>query len=115
MTFVREEAVRLRTLTRSRQIPPPVPSAARRRRLQYVTLEQVYKQLVDLFPFAFTSFLEELIGVFLTPYLCIWHIPASCGSMLAFLKANSAAHKDIGVVCSQAKFNFVEHGNPKCG
>jgi hypothetical protein len=35
--------------------------------------------------------------------------------MLAFLKANSAAHKDIGVVCSQAKFNFVEHGNPKCG
>jgi hypothetical protein len=74
----------------------------------------VYKQLVDLFPYAFTSFIEELMGVFLTPYLCLWHIPDSCDRMLQFLKSNSQSYKDIGVVCSQAKFNFVEHGNPKC-
>jgi hypothetical protein len=74
---------------------------------------QVYKQLVDMFPYAFTSFVEELMGVFLTPYLCLRHIPASCDRMLIFLKNNSQNYKDIGVVCSQAKFNFVEHGNPK--
>ncbi len=34
--------------------------------------------------------------------------------MLIFLKKNSQSYKDIGVVCSQAKFNFTEHGNPKC-
>lgn len=79
-----------------------------------MTPQQVYKQLVDLFPFAFTSFIEELIGVFLTPYLCLWHIPDSCHSMLKFLENNSKNYKDIGVVCSQAKFDFVEHGNPKC-
>jgi hypothetical protein len=75
----------------------------------------VYKQLVDLFPYALTCFFEELMGVFLTPYLCLRHIPDSCDRMLIFLKKNSQSYKDIGVVCSQAKFNFIEHGNPKCG
>ena len=47
-------------------------------------------------------------------YLCLRYIPDSCDRMLIFLKRNSQSHKDIGVVCSQAKFNFTEHGNPKC-
>jgi hypothetical protein len=34
-----------------------------------VTRAQVYKQLVDLFPYALTCFIEELLGVFLTPYV----------------------------------------------
>ena len=79
-----------------------------------MTRAQVYKQLVDLFPYALTCFFDELMGVFLTPYLCLRHIPDSCDRMLIFLKKNSQSYKDIGVVCSQAKFNFIEHGNPKC-
>uniref|UniRef100_M4B1N5 Autophagy-related protein 9 n=1 Tax=Hyaloperonospora arabidopsidis (strain Emoy2) TaxID=559515 RepID=M4B1N5_HYAAE len=64
-----------------------------------------------LFPFKAVLFAEEVVSVFLAPYILCVSLPRLAREILLFLRSHSIVHPSTRAVCRFAEFDFKEYGN----
>ena len=69
----------------------------------------------DLFPLKATMFFEELVGIFLCPFVLWFPLSDSAGEIVEFVRNSTARVPGIGDVCSLSVFDFSKHGNKRYG
>ena len=69
----------------------------------------------ELFPLKATTFFEELIGIFLCPFVLWFPLSDSAGDIVEFVRNSTARVSGIGDVCSLSVFDFSKHGNKRYG
>jgi len=77
---------------------------------------EVKKQFADeLFPLKATTFFEELMGIFLCPFVLWFPLSDSAGDVVEFVRNSTTRVAGIGDVCSLSVFDFTKHGNKRYG
>lgn len=69
----------------------------------------------QMFKFKSAIFLEELLSVFLAPFLLWGPLSDSAPDIIQFVRQFSENKPGIGCVCSLSTFDFQKHGNAKYG
>ena len=69
----------------------------------------------ELFPLKATTFFDELIGIFLCPFVLWYPLSDSAGDIIEFVRNSTSRVVGIGDVCSLSVFDFSKHGNKRYG
>ena len=73
------------------------------------------REFSELFQFKSAAFLEELVSVFVTPFLLWGPVSARAPEMVQFTRQFTTHVGGVGATCSLAAFDFAKHGNGKYG
>lgn len=76
---------------------------------------EIYNIFKNLFNFKILIFVNEILGIIITPFILIFYFPHLSSDIVNFIRENTVDIKNIGYVCSFAEFNFERNGNPKYG
>ena len=83
-----------------------------RTRLHSQHVRQAFGQF---FEYKIISFLREMLGMLLVPYLLWYRLPACAEGIVDFVRDFSVHVDGLGHVCSFAVFDFQRHGNAHFG
>mmetsp|Transcript_28753 Transcript_28753/g.66354 ORF Transcript_28753/g.66354 Transcript_28753/m.66354 type:complete len:759 (-) Transcript_28753:221-2497(-) len=76
---------------------------------------EVYNEFAELFPYKVTLFVQEVLGVFVTPFVLWFYIAPNSEKILEFLQSCTVKKDAVGSICTFADFRFERHGNPRFG
>lgn len=77
--------------------------------------DSVKMEFETLFQYTGMILLEEMVSIFLTPYLLIFVVPKHVEDILNFISDFTIHDEGAGHVCSFSVFNFESHGNSRYG
>ncbi|KAI4318008.1 hypothetical protein L6164_025821 [Bauhinia variegata] len=77
--------------------------------------EMVRLEFETLFQYTGIMLLEEMVSIFLTPYLLLFVVPKRVDDILQFIADFTVNVEGVGHVCSLSIFDFQEHGNSNYG
>ncbi|KAG9446418.1 hypothetical protein H6P81_012546 [Aristolochia fimbriata] len=77
--------------------------------------DMVRKEFETLFQYTVMLFLEEIVSIFVTPYLLIFVVPKRVNDILQFISDFTISVEGVGDVCSLSVFDFQCHGNSNYG
>ncbi|CAH9102780.1 unnamed protein product [Cuscuta epithymum] len=75
----------------------------------------VRSEFETLFQYTGMMLLEEMVSIFLTPYLLLFVVPKRVDDVLQFITDFTVDVEGVGNVCSFSVFDFRNHGNSKYG
>ena len=78
-------------------------------------LKTTEREFSELFQFKSAAFLEELVSVFVTPFLLWGPVSARAPELVQFTRHFTTRAGGVGATCSLAAFDFAKHGNGKYG
>ena len=73
------------------------------------------REFSELFRFKSAVFLEELVSVFVTPFLLWGPLSTRAPEIVQFARQFTTHAGGVGATCSLAAFDFAKHGNGKYG
>ncbi|GAB2223279.1 hypothetical protein Droror1_Dr00017419 [Drosera rotundifolia] len=73
----------------------------------------VRREVENLFQYTAMMWLEEMVSIFLTPYLLIFVVPKMVDDIVKFIADFTVNVEGVGDVCSFSTFDFQSHGNSK--
>ena len=76
---------------------------------------EIYNIFKNLFNFKILIFINEILGIIITPFILIFYFPYLSLNIINFIRENTTDTQNIGYVCSFAEFNFERNGNPTYG
>ncbi|KAL0554024.1 hypothetical protein IC582_007929 [Cucumis melo] len=79
------------------------------------TSELVRLEFENLFQYTGMMLLEEMVSIFLTPFLLVYVVPERVDDILQFIADFTVHIEGVGHVCSFSAFNFQKHGNSSYG
>ncbi|MCO5613542.1 hypothetical protein L7F22_067819 [Adiantum nelumboides] len=75
----------------------------------------VRAEFESLFQYTGKTLLEELISIFVTPYVLLFLLPKCVEDILQFVRDFTVHIDGVGNVCSLSVFDFEHHGNQNYG
>ncbi|KAI5078777.1 hypothetical protein GOP47_0006448 [Adiantum capillus-veneris] len=75
----------------------------------------VRAEFESLFQYTGITLLEELISIFVTPYVLLFSLPKYVEDILQFIRDFTVHIDGVGHVCSLSVFDFEHHGNQNYG
>ncbi|CAA6653869.1 unnamed protein product [Spirodela intermedia] len=75
----------------------------------------VRREFETLFQYTGMMLLEEMVSIFLTPFLLVFAAPKRVDDILRFISDFTVHVEGVGHVCSFSTFDFQRHGNSKYG
>jgi len=77
--------------------------------------ETVRLEFEGLFKYKAALFFEEIMSIFVTPFILIFAMPKCVEDVLLFVQDFTVHIEGVGHVCSLSAFDFEHHGNSKYG
>lgn len=77
--------------------------------------ELVRLEFETLFQYTGMMLLEEMVSIFLTPFLLVFVVPERVDDILRFITEFTVHIEGVGHVCSFSAFDFQKHGNSNYG
>lgn len=77
--------------------------------------ETVRLEFEGLFKYKAALFFEEILSIFVTPFILIFVLPKCVEDVLLFVQDFTVHIEGVGHVCSLSVFDFEHHGNSKYG
>ncbi|ERM94913.1 autophagy-related protein 9 [Amborella trichopoda] len=77
--------------------------------------DKVRGEFEALYQYIMKKLLEDMVSIFLTPYLLIFLVPKCVDDILKFISDFTVDVEGVGHVCSFTLFDFEKHGNSKYG
>ncbi|XP_023554282.1 autophagy-related protein 9-like isoform X1 [Cucurbita pepo subsp. pepo] len=77
--------------------------------------ERVRLEFETLFQYTGMMLLEEMVSIFLTPFLLVFVVPERVDDILQFIADFTVHIEGVGHVCSFSTFDFPKHGNISYG
>lgn len=77
--------------------------------------EDVRSEFESFFQYTGMMLLEEMISIFVTPYVLFFLLPKRVDDILQFIMDFTVNVEGVGDVCSLSVFDFEHHGNSKYG
>eukprot|EP00741_Cyanophora_paradoxa_P005597 tig00000912_g5425.t1 len=81
----------------------------------HFTSWEVHGELSLLFQFKLVSFVQDVLAVFLNPYILYYSLPRCAEDIVQFVRDFTVEVRGLGHVCSFGLFDVARHGNPKYG
>ncbi|XP_068665600.1 autophagy-related protein 9-like [Aristolochia californica] len=78
-------------------------------------IDKVRKEFETLFQYTVMLFLEEIVSIFVTPYLLVFVLTKRVDNILQFISDFTVTVEGVGDVCSLSVFDFERHGNRNYG
>jgi len=75
----------------------------------------VQSEFQMLFQFKAVLFLEEVVSIFLTPFVLFYSMPHCAPRIVEFVEHFTVEIEGVGHICSLSAFDFQVHGNVKYG
>ncbi|KAL3686025.1 hypothetical protein R1sor_004047 [Riccia sorocarpa] len=77
--------------------------------------DRVRKEFEALFQYKGALFFEEMVSIFVTPFILWFYLPKCVDEVLQFVTDFTTTVDGVGSVCSLSVFDFENHGNSKYG
>ncbi|KAG7036322.1 Autophagy-related protein 9 [Cucurbita argyrosperma subsp. argyrosperma] len=77
--------------------------------------EVIRLEFETLFQYTGMMLLEEMVSIFLTPFLLVFIVPERVDDILQFIADFTVHIEGVGHVCSFSAFDFQKHGNSSYG
>jgi autophagy-related protein 9 len=79
--------------------------------------DEVRAEFAAMYKLEAVLFFEEIIGVFLTPFILMWTLPTTAANLVDFFREFTIHVDGLGTICSFAEFNFKNDGKvmPRSG
>jgi autophagy-related protein 9 len=72
--------------------------------------DEVRADFAGMYKLEAVLFIEEIIGVFLTPFILMWTLPKTAEQLVDFFREFTIHVDGLGTICSFAEFNFRNDG-----
>ncbi|OAE25942.1 hypothetical protein AXG93_1712s1200 [Marchantia polymorpha subsp. ruderalis] len=77
--------------------------------------DRVRREFEALFQYKGALFFEEMVSIFVTPFILWFYLPKCVDEVLQFVTEFTTTVDGVGSVCSLSVFDFEHHGNSKYG
>jgi len=77
--------------------------------------DDVKREFMQLYTMKLTIFIEEVLSVFLTPFILYFSLPKSSDRIIDFFREFTVHIDGVGYVCSFGMFDFKKPGQHKAG